>query len=344
MLNILVDTCVWLDFAKDPEQLPLLSVIEELITCKELRLIVPQIVLDEIARNKERVIQDSGRSMSSAFKRAKEAVTMFADPKRSKQAMELLNDVDHRIPTLGEAVNKTVGRVQRILKAATVIQISSDVKSRAAQRAIDKVAPFHRQRNGIDDSILIEVYADQLNDPAAKGQRFAFVSHNTKDFSDPSGDNRTPHPDLAKLFTPRKSRYYISLSEAVRSVRPELVSELMVHHEEWVQEPRQLSEILEVLDEMVNRIWYDRHCLWVQQVEDGKHKIVDRETFERDRDFHGTTAQDIWDGARKSARRMEQKYGKENLGPYSKFDWGMLNGKVSALRWVLGDEWDMLDT
>jgi hypothetical protein len=49
-------------------------------------------------------------------------------------------------------------------------------------------------------------------------------------------------------------------------------------------------------------------------------------------------------GALQAARRAERKLGKGNYGPWSDFEWGMINGKLSALRWALGDEWDMLDT
>jgi hypothetical protein len=43
-------------------------------------------------------------------------------------------------------------------------------------------------------------------------------------------------------------------------------------------------------------------------------------------------------------RRVEQQYDLADLPPYDDFEWGMLNGKLSALRWVLGDEWDFLYT
>jgi len=48
------------------------------------------------------------------------------------------------------------------------------------------------------------------------------------------------------------------------------------------------------------------------------------------------------DQAKIAAQRVRDKY--EDTGPWSDFEWGVLNGKLSALRWVLGDEWDMLDT
>jgi len=57
-----------------------------------------------------------------------------------------------------------------------------------------------------------------------------------------------------------------------------------------------------------------------------------------------TVLRSIWEGARKAADQTEKKYGAENLGPWSDLEWGMINGKLSAIRWVLGHDWDMLDT
>jgi hypothetical protein len=53
----------------------------------------------------------------------------------------------------------------------------------------------------------------------------------------------------------------------------------------------------------------------------------------------------VWNGALESAKRIKKKYGIENVGPWSDFEWGMMNGKLSALRWVLGENWETtLDT
>jgi hypothetical protein len=43
-------------------------------------------------------------------------------------------------------------------------------------------------------------------------------------------------------------------------------------------------------------------------------------------------------------QRIEQQYPIAELPPYSDYEWGMLNGRLSTLRWVLGKEWDFLDT
>ena len=43
-------------------------------------------------------------------------------------------------------------------------------------------------------------------------------------------------------------------------------------------------------------------------------------------------------------KRAREKYGR-NIGKYmDDWEWGFVNGKLSALRWVLGEDWDMLDT
>jgi len=91
---------------------------------------------------------------------------------------------------------------------------------------------------------------------------------------------------------------------------------------------RNMQEILEAEEEFFDKVWYGRHKLIERTVESGRRR-VDPE---------------IWQEALKAARRIEEKYGKEQLGSWDDFEWGMLSGKLSALRWASGDEWDMLDT
>ena len=75
--RILVDTSVWLDVAKDYRQQTLLSAFEELTKRGTVVLLVPDIVREEFARNKARIIEDSRRSLSSTMKRVKEVVDRY---------------------------------------------------------------------------------------------------------------------------------------------------------------------------------------------------------------------------------------------------------------------------
>ena len=52
---MLIDTCVWLDVAKDQRQVAILGVIEEMVRTGVVNLIVPRVVFDEFQRNRDRI-------------------------------------------------------------------------------------------------------------------------------------------------------------------------------------------------------------------------------------------------------------------------------------------------
>ncbi|MNR48013.1 hypothetical protein D3C85_1671910 [compost metagenome] len=93
------------------------------------------------------------------------------------------------------------------------------------------------------------------------------------------------------------------------------------------------------MDELTDKIWYNRHCNRIHDIATGRVKLIPDGT---ERYSNDAIHEGIWAGALAAAAAVEAKY--EDTGPWYDFEWGMLNGKLSALRWVLGDEWDMLDT
>lgn len=204
------------------------------------------------------------------------------------------------------------------------------------------MAPFHRGKNSINDAIIIELYVEFMRAHNQPKERFAFVTHNHKDFSDPNGSRKLPHPDIAAHFSKIKSRYFINLGEALSILKFQTAVDWLFEDNE--QPIRSVSEIVDATDELATKIWYARHQLLRQRIERGQEKVVaelPNGPWDKRRNL---TQKNVWDGALKSAAKVEKRFGKANLGPWSKFEWGMMNGKLSALRWVLGDEWDMLDT
>jgi hypothetical protein len=198
-------------------------------------------------------------------------------------------------------------------------------------------------KNSIGDAILIETYREIL----AEGKpdtECAFVTHNKHDFSNMAGDERQPHPDIADLFAPANSTYSLAIGEVLSKYAPEWMEEVKWEFE-FREEPRLLSEIMEAEHLLFRQVWYNRHWNLRVAIERGKHKVVTEAEWKTYPKRHQkTTVDTVWKMALAAAKRTEDEVGRENLGPWSDFEWGMLNGKLSALRWVMGSEWDFLDT
>jgi hypothetical protein len=174
---------------------------------------------------------------------------------------------------------------------------------------------------------------------------FAFVTHNVHDFSGSGADTRLPHPDLAPIFDVAGSSYVTSLAALLNEFAADLIEEVRFERE-WSQEPRKLSELIEAERKLFKQVWYNRHWNLRISIEQGDHKLVSQKEW--DKAGHGAwqrmTIDTVWQQALAAAKRTEDEIGLDELGPWTDFEWGMLNGKLSAIRWVLGDEWDMLDT
>ena len=349
-LLIMIDTCVWLDLAKDYRQRATLGALEELMKADIIQLLLPNQVVEEFERNKDRVIKESGQSLASTFKRVREAVNQFGKPEGRDEALTQLGEVDHRIAMLGEAVNESIGRIEAMFASSAKIPTDENALLAAAQRALEKRAPFHKSKNSIGDAILIALYAEAVaSDRQSKKDEeddpnlYAFVTHNKHDFSTATGDDRLPHADIADLFNDDRSFYSTNLSTLLNDMAPDWIEELKAEFENE-DEPRRLSELLEAERKLERQIWYNRHWGRRLAIEEGRIKVLPDPEYSRSPYKPDEILDTIWAGALESAKRAEEEIGLESLGPWDDFEWGMLNGKLSAVRWVLGYEWDVLDT
>ena len=89
--------------------------------------------------------------------------------------------------------------------------------------------------------------------------------------------------------------------------------------------------ILREYNQHHDKVWWNRHQYLLQKEKGSKEPMTEKRRA-------------IMERAQQNARRIEEKYGRESLW-CNDFEFGLLCGRMSALSWVLGDEWESsLDT
>jgi hypothetical protein len=311
------------------------SALEELVSVDSVRLVFPNLVVSEFTRNKDDVAEKTRRRLSQEFKRVRNVVEEFGG-ENARHAIETLKEVGSRLPLLSEANYATISRVEELIANSLKLQTTDAAKLAAVARGLDKRAPFHNSKNSTADAIIIELFSEFVAEWQSDSDSFLFVTHNYKDFS--SKDHREPHQDFSEVFFEDNVYYFSTVSSAINFLDESILDDVQFE-QDVMDETRSLQEILSAMDELLDKIWYNRHCNRACKIERGDIEIIpDGENRYGNDVIH----ESIWEGALESAAKVAAKY--EDVGPWDDFEWGMLNGKLSALRWVLGDEWDMLDT
>jgi hypothetical protein len=219
--------------------------------------------------------------------------------------------VDQKSVNYKDAALEGVKRIEALFASCIVVKTSEEVKLRAAERALKNRAPFHRQRNSMNDAVLIELYGELQR---GCGGQFVFVTHNVKDFSAAGADEKLPHPDIAKFFS-IKSHCFTRLGDALNRFRPEEFRDIIIE-QAWYFPPRRFVEIHGAIGKLFDQVWYNRHQVWNDKLQSREAWLIENEE-ERGKDplglrFH----RGVWERAEANARRPEEKHGIGDFGPW----------------------------
>lgn len=331
MLYLLIDTSTWLDLSKRRDGRRWIIALRVLVQNGKAQLLAPSLVVEEFERNRDRVETSMTASIAQRFKDIQQDLNDYGGTTQ-EQARQLIGDLARDVPLIGAMTTRNFDEALELLRSGRAIEPTDKERQGVVERGLKRLAPFHRSTNSVADALLIELYATAIQGADLDKDPHALITSNSKDFSLPNGDQRQPHSDLISLFGSPGSTYGLGVDGLNGVLLEHFGEEIEELFEETdiEEEPRRLDEILAAEEEMFDRLWYHRSL---------QHEYASLNTGD-------TVGVDKLRAVAGPGRhRVEAAYPDPGqLGPYTDFELGMLNGKLSALRWVLGSEWDFLDT
>jgi hypothetical protein len=237
----------------------------------QLELLVPAIVIEEFERNRPRAEAAVTTSVLDRFRQLRQDLHEYGGEDR----MDWLEEMSHRVPMVSSGTLQNFSEISELLRNGTRLEPSATQIEGAIRRGLAKQAPFHLNKNGTSDALIIEMYAAAVRDRVGTDDVHCFVTSNYANFSVPNGDRREPHADLVAMFEPARSEYLYGVEGLDKALVRHLgaaFTEEADEAESLQEEPRTLAEILEAEREFFDKLWYGRRLILNERIELGEEE------------------------------------------------------------------------
>lgn len=237
---ICLDTCTWIYIANGTEPVKHLEFIKEELAKDNINVLVPEIVINEWIRNKDKKVHNFTLKLYDdtliSLKRMEKLIgeksqyqflgDIFNDNEDSNEDYfkSLIEKFSRKKTEIKEAINKNIQTVEKIFahENCLIIKVTDEIKLKASELALQRKAPF-KSKNSFADALIVLSFIDYVIKYEIEGAKF--ISYNTEDFCEKEEGNYILHHDLIPLFEETKSEFFHIVGKVLNTIENNIMSD-----------------------------------------------------------------------------------------------------------------------
>jgi PIN domain len=213
---IIIDTCVWIGLAREPNLYDLLETLKKILDKKNFVLVLPESVKIEFERHRVKITADWNNKCKGLISGMKDGRKHFPD--HAEDLLKLHNEIQNTLANLNSNVENNLKLVDALFEQAVPMNNCSELMlAEAGKRVFNRIAPALNSRSSsVGDCLLWSAVLESLK----KGDVW-FCTDNKHDFSQRDCYD-SPHEDLKKETLQSNAKgmfnYFIDPSKFIQQI------------------------------------------------------------------------------------------------------------------------------
>ena len=235
MVNLILDTNIWIYLAEGQHTFVLNGIVNE-VDNQNIILLVNQEIINEWNRNRDK---NRNKTITELFKKINNTKKLANCLENDNK--EIFKNLIEKIANIKiEEINNRYSTVDNLIKnKSKIIPIKEEHKLTAINWALNHKAPFHKNKNSVADALIVLSAISYIKENGINNVNYnrieisdsIFVSYNCDDFSKGIKENEKNviHPDLKPFLDSVGMKYERNFGKILK-----LTSDMKVEIDEYL--------------------------------------------------------------------------------------------------------------